>query len=425
MRKSRILAMVMLCIMLLIISVPLGLYAKEFSDVPVTATYYKAVDKLSDMGVVQGRGNDIFGPTEATSRAEFCAFLARANGYDESDGIVCNIPFPDVPKNHWAAGYISFCYDNGYINGMLDGTFCPSDTVTCEQAVKMVVCSTGVGDESLSKVGPKWYSGYINRAEKYNLLDNAKVVVASSAPRSFVAQVVYNSIRTAAEIEADKPKPTPTPTPKPTLKPTPTPKPTPKPTPIPIVRDPSKLLVVIDPGHNYSVVDTGAVGDGIREQDITFYIAEKLKPLLEKKGFTVLMTRNKLKENVSEVSTNASLKRRAEIANEVKADLFVSIHCNAGGGTGTETYYFKDSAEGELLATCIQNRLTDIVGLTDRGVKSAGFAVLSQTNMTASLVETAFIDSELDAEILSSDYGQQDFAKAIAMGICDYFGIVY
>ena len=56
------------------------------------------------------------------------------------------------------------------------------------------------------------------------------------------------------------------------------------------------MLIVVDPGHNYNGVDTGAVGNGLREQDITFYIAEKLKPILERNGFSVIMTRNYLKE---------------------------------------------------------------------------------------------------------------------------------
>ena len=109
------------------------------------------------------------------------------------------------------------------------------------------------------------------------------------------------------------------------------------------------MLIVVDPGHNYNGVDTGAVGNGLREQDITFYIAEKLKPILERNGFSVIMTRNSLKKNVSNESVSASLARRSEIANRNGADLFVSIHCNAGGGTGVETYYCTDSATARRL----------------------------------------------------------------------------
>ena len=183
--------------------------------------------------------------------------------------------------------------------------------------------------------------------------------------------------------------------------------------------------MVIDPGHNYSTVDTGAVGNGLREQDITFLVASKLKPILEANGFRVIMTRNQITDNVDTTSTSASLARRAQIANTSGADFFVSIHCNAGGGTGTETYYFNGSEEGLRAASAVQNRLTETVGLTDRGVKAAGFAVLRQTAMTAVLVETAFIDTAADAAVLASEDGQQRYAIAIAQGICDYFGVPY
>lgn len=468
MRSNRILAWTMLFVIMLILAVPSSLYAKDFSDVPITASYYKAVDKLSNMGVIQGRGNGIFGPDDETSRAEFCAFLARTDGYDSAAEAGGEVPFSDVDASHWAAGYIAHCYENGYINGMLDGSFMPNDPITYEQAVKMVVCSSGIGDESLSKVGPKWYSGYISMADKYHLLDNAQVVVNEPATRAFVAQVVYNSIRSVDEIEADnagktqsgshiliaRPQATPTPTPEPEVTPTPAPTPTPEATPTPTVAptpEPTPVptpvatpaptptpapvvpsggsgggrLVVIDPGHNYSTVDTGAVGNGLREQDITFLVASKLKPILEANGFRVIMTRNQITDNVDTTSTSASLARRAQIANTSGADFFVSIHCNAGGGTGTETYYFNGSEEGLRAASAVQNRLTETVGLTDRGVKAAGFAVLRQTAMTAVLVETAFIDTAADAAVLASEDGQQRYAIAIAQGICDYFGVPY
>lgn len=466
-------SVLLICVMMLM---QCSVFGMEFTDVPITATYYKAVDKLSNDGVIQGRGNGAFGPSDKTTRAEFCAFVARANNYNEAYHSTTATPFKDIASVSWAEGYISFCYENGYVNGMTETSFSPNDNVTCEQAVKMVVCASGVGDESLSKVGPKWYSGYINTAKKYNLLDGVEVETGKPATRAFVAQLVYNSMLVKGEdkkgsdaIDVSTSRPSGSnivasngSSGNSTSN---------------VVYEPEEvwepdsddeqwkyyqyygedydayvkeeqnssnytvpeddnynyvpvgssdgMLIVIDPGHNYNGTDTGAVGNGLREQDITYYIAEKLKPLLENNGFRVIMTRNSVKDNVSTESVSASLSRRAEIANRNGADLFVSIHCNAGGGTGSETYYCTGSSDGKVFATFIQDGITESVGLRDRGVKNARYAVLRNTNMTAVLVETAFIDSASDAAYLGSDAHRQEFAEGIAKGICNYVGIEY
>lgn len=450
---------IVLLVAMLILAFPLQTFGLEFVDVPITASYYKAVDKLSNVGVIQGRGDGAFAPGDKTTRAEFCAFLARANGYNANYYEPKKLPFPDVWEGYWAYPYISFCYENGYINGMEDGNFCPANYVTDEQAIKMVVCSSGVGNESLTQVGPKWYSGFVNVAQKYNLLNGTKLQISNSANRAFVAQVVYNAMlvsgggtgtQDAVNVGStgNRPAPNPGEEPKeeqenkPETKPesekesngrsetqkedasdaekTEETEPEKKPVKAPPKKD-GKYLVVLDAGHNYDTTDTGAVGNGLREQDITYQIAAKVKPLLEKNGFTVIMTRNKLTDNVSVESVVASLQGRCDIANEAGADLFLSIHCNAGGGNGTETYYYTDSEEGEVLAEVIQDNVVDLVGLHDRGIKSAGFMVLGYTEMVAALLETGFIDDARDAAKLSNESAQQAFAEGIARGICEYF----
>ncbi len=467
MHNRVIVAAVCMILVIVTVAVPYSVFGMEFSDVPITASYYKAVDTLSNKGVIQGRGDGHFAPGDNTTRAEFCAFLARANNYNEAYYKTAGTPFRDVKSGNWAEGYISFCYENGYVNGMDETSFAPNNNITCEQAVKMVVCAAGIGNESLSKVGPKWYSGYVNVARKNKLLDGADFKVGEPADRAFVAQVVYNSMlvrgedktashavdvgsnntgkfvvgsQTTVAVEFE---------PEEIWEPdsewdyyqyygedyktymeedekageyTVPEEPEPEYEWVPIGSS-EGLLVVIDAGHNYSGVDTGASGNGLREQDITYYIAEELKPMLERNGFKVIMTRNSLKENVSTESVSASLARRSEIANRAGADIFVSIHCNAGGGTGTETYYCTGSGAGKALAGFIQDGMLDEVGLRNRGVKKARYAVLRNTNMVSALVETAFIDNAEDVKYLADKKYRKDFAEGIARGICDYVGI--
>ena len=88
------------------------------------------------------------------------------------------------------------------------------------------------------------------------------------------------------------------------------------------------MKICIDAGHNFSSYDTGATGNGLREQDVTFGIASKLKQMLEEAGVEVIMTRTYLSQNLG-LNSDDSLAKRCRIANENECDLFISIHCNS------------------------------------------------------------------------------------------------
>ena len=180
------------------------------------------------------------------------------------------------------------------------------------------------------------------------------------------------------------------------------------------------MKICIDAGHNFSGYDTGATGNGLKEQNITFPIANKLKALLEGIGIAVVMTRPTLESNTDNSSLNASINKRAQICNSNNCNLFVSIHANAGGGTGTETYAFSEKSEGYTLATAINKAIVEKLKLRDRGAKTANFGVLRLSNCPAVLVETAFIDNYSDSLLLKNN--QDDFATAIFNGICTHLG---
>lgn len=178
------------------------------------------------------------------------------------------------------------------------------------------------------------------------------------------------------------------------------------------------MKICIDSGHNYDKFDTGAVGNGLKEQNVTFEIADKLKKLLIKTNVGVIMTRPKFDSNVG-VNAKDSINERARIANREKCDYFVSIHCNAGGGTGTEVLIYGTGGKAEPLAKTVNDKIVRHFGLRDRGVKiRPDLGVLRLTDMPAVLVETAFIDHKKDAELLKNYV--DEFAECIYKGICEF-----
>lgn len=180
------------------------------------------------------------------------------------------------------------------------------------------------------------------------------------------------------------------------------------------------MRIFIDPGHNFSGADTGAVGNGLREQDVTFRIADKLKDLLTTNGHSVKMSREKLTDNVGSTRSE-SLYARASMSNEWGADLFVCIHCNASEehqGLGTETFVYSKKSEAYKIAQKVQSAIVKKVGTVDRGIKEfPELVVLKATNCPAVYIETAFIDNASDADLLLKR--SDDFAKAIYEGITD------
>ena len=182
------------------------------------------------------------------------------------------------------------------------------------------------------------------------------------------------------------------------------------------------MKIFINPGHSIDgfptgKIDSGACGNGLKEAQIALDIGNKVVPILRANGFIIKLQQLDGIANIYHASNNWG------------ADLFVSIHCNSASpaASGSETFYCLGSKNGKKLAHCIQSRLVKILGTVDRGVKDdtqsavGRLGVLRNTCCTAALVETAFISNASDAKLLRER--QDDFAKAIAFGICDYCGV--
>ena len=179
------------------------------------------------------------------------------------------------------------------------------------------------------------------------------------------------------------------------------------------------MKIFIDAGHNNNGWNTGAIGNGIKEQDVTFETARLCGEILSKYGVDVKLSRPTKETNLG-TNNSTSLSERCGLANEWEADYFLSIHYNAGGGTGTETYY--KSENGKKFGTPIQNAVVKAFGFRDRGMKKKDdLAVLNNTKMPAALLEVAFLDNTEDAKIIRDR--QSDISAAIADGIITGLGI--
>ena len=178
----------------------------------------------------------------------------------------------------------------------------------------------------------------------------------------------------------------------------------------------NKFYVVIDPGHGGP--DSGAIGiGGLRETDVVLDVSKIVTNILNKKGVKVKMTRTN--------EIDLDLGPRVSMANNIKADIFVSIHANASVGkkrniNGLETFYYS-GWKGRLLAEKIQKQIIKVSpGSPDRGVRRGSYFVIKQTNMPAVLVEIGFVTGKLDGSRLSKDMHRERVAYAIARGILEY-----
>lgn len=175
--------------------------------------------------------------------------------------------------------------------------------------------------------------------------------------------------------------------------------------------------VWLDAGHGGT--DPGALGNGLREKDITLPVTLETGEILERHGVNVGYSRT--------TDKTVSLKERTDMANKFNADRFISIHCNAfkdSEAQGVETFSHIGSTRGKNLAVNIHNEvIKERLYTKNRGTKTANFHVLRETKMAAALIELAFITNKEDSNLLIIK--QKQFANSIAKGILKDLGIKY
>ncbi len=194
-----------------------------------------------------------------------------------------------------------------------------------------------------------------------------------------------------------------------------------------------QVLVVVDPGHGGSDPGTTSVILKKREAEIVLDVAQRLNKLLEEAGFRTYMTRND--------DTYIALQDRADVANQLNADLFISIHANASTMIdpvtkkdvpnplpyGIETYYHpnKDNLtkynNSSTMAKILQKELVGLMKGNDRGAKTANYFVLRETKMPAILTELGFLSNPEEEKKLLSESYRQKAAEALFNATVKYF----
>lgn len=166
------------------------------------------------------------------------------------------------------------------------------------------------------------------------------------------------------------------------------------------------MKIVIDYGHCLSRYDTGASGNGYREEMCTREIGKRVKSKLEQLGHIVYAVAPDYANSLRE-----SLNARVNAANSKGAAISVSIHLNAGGGRGVEIYTKNGQAFSQA-ANVLKNMCA--IGYVNRGIKDgSGLALVGSIWTTSMLIECGFIDSASDMKI----YNPEKIADAIVKGL--------
>lgn len=438
---------------------------QEFLDIGTSHRAQKEIYYLAAGEIANGSLDGRFYPDRYVTRAEAAAMIGRSL---DLNGTKRATDFYDVGSNQFASGYIQSAVENKIISGYSDGSFKPNQFVTrgemailINRAFKYGATTASSSARALMEKGIALgmadgtfgldlhikradFSVFLARALNPELRINDKALsvirqttvtvnslnvrkgplvnydsisqlnkgtivgiierignwayVKVNGMKGFVHAGYLSGEETVTPVEPETPSEEPTSSLNEYIK---------------------SQTIVIDAGHGGS--DPGAVANGLREADVTLAVSLKLQSLFKGTGFNIAMTR--------ESDVYPTLSERVAFAKKVGGDIFISIHANSAGSSasGTESYYYKAAAtnpyvaDSQKLATYIQKRLVAAWGLSDRGVKIGDLYVLRENNMPATLLELGFITNKGDAYKLNSSEYQYRAAKAIYLGILDYY----
>ena len=184
------------------------------------------------------------------------------------------------------------------------------------------------------------------------------------------------------------------------------------------------MKIFISVGHGGR--DGGAEGNGYKESELNLELSRLLAKDFEKYGIQTLLSRNSDIDNVQAV--------KLEQIEEYKPDCMIDVHFNSGGGTGTEAYFQNDDPVSKKWAEAVSSEVSSALGIRNRGAKikliergtNKGkdyFGMLRNSPCTSILLETVFIDSASDMNIVKNNMDKA--VKAITEATLKTFGIDY
>jgi N-acetylmuramoyl-L-alanine amidase len=187
-------------------------------------------------------------------------------------------------------------------------------------------------------------------------------------------------------------------------------------------------VVVLDPGHAVKndagkMINPGAQGKGgVLERDVALRVAETIAPLLEAQGAKVYMTRTHTNPWRYGSSPQADNRGRAILANLVRADAYIRIHCDWNRdkrfrGFTTFFYRWKSRPLAEAVHDALANALP---GHRDNGIKRRSF-VSASAHMPSVLIELGVLSNKVEGKELMQEEHDSHLAMAVTEGIIDYF----
>ena len=182
------------------------------------------------------------------------------------------------------------------------------------------------------------------------------------------------------------------------------------------------IKIALDAGHGLNTAGK-QTPNGVKEWELNDRVRDKIVELLSGYDCEIIHTDN------DEGFTDEGLSYRLKKYLNSGADVFVSIHHNAFTGkwnnaTGVEVYTDTNPTSSDLrLAQIIYDKMVNLTGLKGRGIKKADFYVINQNKIPAVLVEGGFMDSTSDFKIITSNAGQNAYAKAVAEGLIEFLSL--